>query len=108
MVKKNIGIEAKRPEKECTDEKYPWHGKLSLRGRVFTGTVTSSKSAKTAIVKWHYNYFLKKYERYERRHTSVVAYNPDCIKAKKGDFVKIAECKPISKTKSFAVIEVLK
>ena len=73
----------------------------------FTGIVTSSKPTNTAIVKWYYNYFLKKYERYERRNTRVVAYNPTCINAKKGDKVKIAECKPISKTKSFAVIEVL-
>lgn len=107
MVKKNIGIEAKRPEKECKDEKCPWHGTLSLRGRVFTGVVTSSKPSKTVVVKWHYNYFLKKYERYERRNTRVVAYNPECINAKKGNKVKIAECKPISKTKSFTVIEVL-
>lgn len=108
MVKKNIGIEAKRPEKECKDEKCPWHGTLSLRGRVFTGTVIGSKPSKTAIVRWHYNYFLKKYERYERRHTTVVAYNPECINAKKGDTVKIAECRPVSKTKPFTVIEVLK
>ncbi len=108
MVKKSIGIEAKKPANECKDMKCPWHGALSLRGRVFVGTVVSSKAPKTAVVKWDYNYFLKKFERYERRHSTVVAYNPMCIGAKKGDTVKIAECRPISKTKSFAVIEVLK
>lgn len=108
MVKKSIGIEAKKPEKECNDEKCPWHGKLALRGRVFVGTVASTKPHKTAIVRWNYHYFLKKYERYEKRNTRIVAYNPECIDAKKGDTVKIAECRPISKTKAFAVIEVLK
>ncbi|MBR9682323.1 MAG: 30S ribosomal protein S17 [Candidatus Aenigmarchaeota archaeon] len=105
MVKKNIGIEAKQPENTCEDSKCPWHGQLSLRGRVFTGTVVSNGGKNTVIVRWHYNYFISKYERYERRNTSVSAYNPDCINAKKGDIVKIAECRPISKTKSFAVIE---
>jgi len=108
MVKKNIGIEAEKPEKECTDDKCPWHGTLSVRGRVFVGSVISSKPPKTAIIKWHYHYPLKKYQRYEKRNTRVVAYNPECIDAQKGDIVKIAECRPLSKTKTFTVIEVLK
>ncbi|MDD5416361.1 MAG: 30S ribosomal protein S17 [Candidatus Aenigmarchaeota archaeon] len=107
MVKKSIGIEAKRPKKECTDPKCPWHGKLSLRGRVFIGTVTSSAATQSAVVRWDYNYFLKKYQVYERRHSRVVAHNPECISAKEGDRVKIMECRPISKTKSFAIVEVL-
>lgn len=107
MVKKSIGIEAKKPQKECNDSKCPWHGKLSLRGRIFTGIVTSDKAPRTAVVRWDYNYFLKKYQRYERRHSRVVAHNPECIAAKKGDTVRIMECRPISKTKTFAVIEVL-
>lgn len=105
MVKKSIGIEAKKPDKECNDEKCPWHGKLPLRGRTFTGTVASDGGLRTVIVRWHYNYFIPKFERYERRNTSVSAYNPDCIKAKKGDIVRIAECRPLSKTKSFVVFE---
>jgi len=105
VKKKGIGIDAKAPEKACEDNKCPWHGKLALRGRVFVGDVVSSKSSKTAVVKWHFNRFIPKYERYERRSTKVLAYNPECINAKKGDKVKIAECRLISKNKSFAVVE---
>jgi len=107
MTKKhrNIGIPVKVPADVCDDPKCPWHGKLSLRGRIFKGVVLSSKAVKTAVVKWSFNRFLKKYERYERRNTRVIAYNPDCIKAEKGDIVTISECRPISKTKSFVVIE---
>lgn len=107
MVKKSIGIEAKRPKNTCEDIKCPWHGKLPLRGRVFTGIVISDKAAKTAIVKWEYNYYLPKYERYERRNTTIAVYNPSCINAKKGDKVKIAECRKISKTKAFTVVEII-
>jgi small subunit ribosomal protein S17 len=63
---------------------------------------------KTAVVKWDHVHFIPKYERYERRHTRVSAYNPKCIDAKKGDIVRIAETRPISKTKSFCVIEIVK
>jgi len=110
MVKqkiRNIGIEAKQPEKTCQDEKCPWHGSLSLRGRVFVGEVVSDKAQKTVIVRWDYTRYLPKYERYERRNTKVAAYNPSCIDAKKGDVVKISETRPLSKTKCFCVIEVI-
>lgn len=107
MAKKhrNIGIPVKPPEGMCEDPKCPWHGKLPVRGRIFKGVVISNKATKTAVVKWNFNRFLKKYERYERRNTRVVAYNPECISAKKGDIVTISECRPLSKTKSFVVIE---
>ena len=38
----------------------------------------------------------------------MIVYNPQCVDAKKGDIVKIAECRPLSKTKAFVVIEVMK
>ncbi len=105
---RNIGLEAKPPEKACQDEKCLWHGTLSLRGRIFEGEVISDKAQKTVVVKWDYYNYLPKYQRYERRHSQVHAYNPECIDAKKGDKVRIAECRPLSKTKSFVVIEVKK
>jgi len=103
----NIGIKAVPPTQSCSDPKCPWHGKLSLRGRVFEGNVTGVKGIKTVIIKWGYNFFIPKYERYERRHSRIVAYKPDCIGLKVGDRVKIMECRPLSKTKNFAVVEKL-
>lgn len=102
---RNIGLEAKPPSASCADPKCPWHGKLPVRGRQFIGKVVSDKAKKTAVVEWEYPFYLYKYERYERRRTKVHAYNPECISAKKGDMVKIAECRPLSKTKSFVIIE---
>jgi len=104
---RNIGIKAIPPKKVCNDIKCPWHGNLSLRGRIFTGTVTSAKAPKTAIIEWGFVHYLPKYERYERRHSRIVAYNPECIAAKEGDIVRVAECRPLSKTKSFTIIEIL-
>jgi len=108
MVKqkaRNIGIDVKPPEKTCNDIKCPFHGKLPLRGKVFEGRVVSDKAPKTVVVRWDYHRYNEKYERYERRHSTVIAYNPLCIDAKEGDIVKIAECRPLSKTKRFVVIE---
>ncbi len=103
--KKNIGVDAKPPAKACSDAKCCWHGSLPVRGRVFEGKIISSKASKTVVVKWGYNKFIQKYQRYERRNTTVHAHNPECVSAKMGDTVKIAECRPLSKTKSFVVVE---
>ena len=104
MVKTNIGLDVKAPEGKCEDRKCPWHGQLPVRGRVFEATVKSSKAKNTAVVEWSHNLYLPKYERFERRKNSVGAYNPICIHAKDGDKVIIAECRPLSKTKSFVVV----
>ena len=102
---KNIGLPVKEPNNNCSDDNCPWHGHLKVRGRTFTGIVVSSKPHKTAIVRWHYYNYVKKYERYERRNTKISAFNPDCISSKEGDTVTIAECRPISKTKKFVVVD---
>ena len=109
MPARNIGIPGvKPPEKECSDPNCPFHGTLSIRGIVLEGVVVSDKMDKTVIVEREYLRFIRKYRRYERRRSKIPAHNPPCINAKKGDLVKIAETKPISKTVSFVVIQVIK
>ncbi|MBI2084412.1 MAG: 30S ribosomal protein S17 [Candidatus Aenigmarchaeota archaeon] len=105
MKVRNIGIDANPPKKECSDAKCVWHGKTPIRGGVLKGKIVSAKAHKTAVVKREFLHFLPKYERYERRHSKITAYNPACIDAKEGDTVTIAECRPLSKTKSFIIIE---
>lgn len=107
---KNIGIETAKPAKapKNVDPKDPFHGALKVRGRIFTGTVTSAKMQKTVSVEWPRRTFNNKYERFEMRRTTVKAHNPESIDAKEGDIVRIAETRPLSKTKNFVVIEVVK
>ena len=102
---KNIGINVKMPSKKCNDSNCPFHGGLSLRGRQFTGTIVSTKMRKTAIAEFARLHFLKKYERYEKRRTRLKVHNPECLNAKEGDIVSIMECRPLSKTKNFVIVE---
>ena len=102
---RDIGYDVKQPEKECDDPNCPFHGKLPVRGKILEGNVVSSKMSSTVIVERNYLHYVPKYERYERRRSRTPAHNPICINAKKGDKVKIAECRPLSKTKHFVVIE---
>jgi small subunit ribosomal protein S17 len=104
-MKTNIGVEVKAPEKKCEDIRCPFHGSLSTYGRTFTGTVASDKMSRTVSVVWERRVHIPKYERYEKRRSKVKAHNPDCMNAKEGDKVTIIQCRPISKTKQFVVIE---
>jgi small subunit ribosomal protein S17 len=105
MKDSNIGIDVKPPKQKCEDENCPFHGSLTCRGRSFTGTVVSDKMHKTVVVEWVRKNYLKKYERYEKRRTKLKVHNPPCINAKEGDLVSIVECKPLSKTKNFVIVE---
>jgi small subunit ribosomal protein S17 len=103
----NIGINAKEPKGTCDSDKCPWHGHLKIRGRIFIGNAVSVKASNTAIVEWNYYSKVPKFERYERRNTKIAAHLPKCMAVKVGDKVKVAECRPLSKTKKFVVVEII-
>jgi len=103
---RNIGIVISAPKKECVDKRCPFHGTLGVRGRLFSGRIVSSKAKNMIVVEREYTHLIKKYKRHERRKSKMHAYLPPCIDAKEGDEVRIAECRPLSKTVSFVVIEV--
>ena len=93
---------------ECNDPKCPVHGSVKTRGAHLSGLVVSDKAKKTAIVQVDYTIYTYKYERYLRKRSRIAAYNPECINAKTGDTVDIAETRRLSKTKSFAITNVIK
>ncbi|MBP2029226.1 small subunit ribosomal protein S17 [Methanohalophilus levihalophilus] len=101
---KDIGLDVPTPSEECDDVNCPFHGELPVRGQILTGTVVSNKMDKTVVIQQKYEKFINKYQRYEKRQSKIHAHNPPCINAKVGDVVTIAECRPLSKTKSFVVI----
>ena len=102
---RNIGISVAPPRKTCNDPICVFHGSLPVRGKSFNGTVVSSKSSKMVVVAMEYPHPVAKYKRLERSRSKVHAYIPACISATEGQQVKIAECRPLSKTVSFTVIE---
>jgi small subunit ribosomal protein S17 len=102
---RNIGVEVNPPIESCTDPACPFHGKLSVRGQVINCVVISSRMDKTAIVHREVKRYIPKYERYEKRTHKYAVHNPQCLNVQRGDMVKIMECRPLSKSKSFVVIE---
>ena len=60
------------------------------------------------VVSREFPHQVAKYQRYERSRSRVHAYLPECIDVTEGDEITIAECRPLSKTVSFVVIEGIK
>ncbi len=104
---KNIGIEVQKITKSCTDKKCPFHGTLKVRGRILKGTIVGKDVHKSATLEFTRRFYVPKYERYEKRKTRIRVHNPTCVDAQKGDFVKVSECRKLSKSKSFVIIEKL-
>lgn len=102
---RNIGLNVKAPDESCNDNNCPFHGSLPVRGQILNGVVSSAKMQRTVQVKKEYMHYIPKYERYEKRTSAYTAHCPPCIKTKVGDNVRIAECRPLSKTISFVIVE---
>ncbi|OYT36362.1 30S ribosomal protein S17 [Candidatus Pacearchaeota archaeon ex4484_71] len=107
---KNKKTENKKVKEEtsCKDRDCPFHGNLKLRGKTFKGTVVS-KHPKRVAIEFERMVYVRKYERYAKTKTKIHARLPTCMErdVEIGDFVKIRECRPLSKIIHFVVVEKL-
>ena len=74
--------------------------------RTKSGVVTSDKMNQTVTVMIERKIKHPLYKKYIKKSTNIHAHDPD-NKCQQGDLVKIAECRPISKTKSWKVVEIV-
>ena len=91
------------------DHKCPFTSDVSIRGRIFKGVLLSTKMSRTLILRRDYLHYIKKYNRFEKRHHNLPAHcSPAFGRTKVGDIVVVGQCRPISKTVRFNVIRVEK
>lgn len=110
---KNVGLGFKTPREAIDgtyiDKKCPFTSDVSIRGRVLTGTVVSTKMKRTVVIRREYLHFIPKYSRFEKRHTNFAAHCSPCfVGIKSGDVVTVGECRPLSKTVRFNVLKIQK
>lgn len=108
---KDVGLGFKTPREAITgnyiDKKCPFTSNVSIRGRILTGVVKSNKMKRTIIIRREYLRFVKKYNRYEKRHKNLAAHISPCfIGVNVGDLVTVGQCRPLSKTVRFNVLKV--
>ena len=80
--------------------------KIKKTGKTFTGLVLSAKMQDTIVISLDYKYRHPIYKKTVRKRHKIYAQNN--LKAKIGDLVMVKECRPLSKTKRFTTLEILK
>lgn len=109
---KNVGLGFRTPkeaiEGQYIDKKCPFTGNLSLRGQIIKGMVISKKMKNTIVIRRDYLHFIKKYRRFEKRHTNIPVHISPCFRVEEGDIVTAGQTRPISKTVNFNVLKVKK
>jgi len=108
---KDVGLGFRTPknaiEGHYIDKKCPFTGLVSIRGRILTGTVISTKMHRTIIIRREYLHFIPKYARYEKRHSNLAAHVSPAFRVAEGDRVTVGQCRPLSKTVRFNTLRVL-
>ena len=99
------GLDVAAPKKKCDDPRCPFHGSVKVRGRLLSGKAVSTAGKSFAVVEMEYLHKVPKFNRGERRRSRVSAHVPPCVEVGDGDSVTIGECRPLSKTISFVVVE---
>jgi|TARA_Y100000294_G_scaffold174790_2_gene193508 small subunit ribosomal protein S17 len=91
---------------EKTDKKQMKGKKLvGTRGRVFQGEVVKKFDTRV-VIEFERTVRIAKYERYAKKKTRIHAKIPENMEVELGDFVKVRECRPLSKIIHFMVTEV--
>jgi small subunit ribosomal protein S17 len=104
---RDIGIDVRAPARApaAGDNLNPFNGTLPVRGVTIVGRVVENRMQGTVIVEKQHQRLVPKYERFEKRTSRYPAHLPSNIDVEVGDEVTIAECRPISKTVKFVVVE---
>merc|ERR1719232_530171 len=105
---KKIGLGFKTPQTAINggyvDKKCPFTSNVAIRGRIFKGVVISTKMKNTIVIRRDYLHFIKKYNRFEKRHKTVSAHCSPAFRLRTGDVVTVGQSRPLSKTVRFNVI----
>ena len=105
---RNIGLPVKEPKKKSVENEInnPFNGSLTIRGKLFEGIVINAKAKGTVVIQKESPIYFKKFKRFGRSKNKIHAHVPSYLNVQKGDYVIAAECRPISKSVSFVIVEV--
>jgi len=105
---RNIGLPVKELKKKPDENENnnPFNGSLSIRGKIFEGTVINAKAKGTVVIERESLIDFTKFKRFGRSKNKIHAHVPSNLDIQEGDYVVAAECRPISKSVSFVVVEV--
>merc|ERR1712029_1282144 len=94
-----LGFKARQGDVNASfvDKKCPVTGNVSISGSILTGTITKMKMQRTVIIRRDYLLYIKKYNRFEKRHKNMAVHlSPWFRDVKVGDVATVGECRPLS------------
>ena len=105
---RNIGLPVKELKKKPVknEKNNPFNGSLSIRGKIFEGIVINAKAKGTVVIERESLIDFTKFKRFGRSKNKIHAHVPSNLDIQEGDRVVAAECRQISKSVSFVVVEV--
>ena len=105
---RNIGLPVKELKKKPVENENnnPFNGSLSIRGKIFEGIVINAKAKGTVVIERESLIEFSKFKRFGRSKNKIHAHVPSNLDIQEGDYVVAAECRRISKSVSFVVVEV--
>ena len=106
---KNVGLGFKTPKAamngKYVDKKCPFTGNVSIRGRLMRGVVHSTACKRSIVIRRDYLHYVQKYQRYMHRHKNFSVHCSPCFEPKVGDEVIVGQCRPLSKTIRYNVLQ---
>jgi len=109
---KQVGLGIKTPrtaiEGTYVDKKCPWTGSVNIRGKLLTGVIKTTKMKNTVIIRKDYLHFIKKYNRFEKRHKNTPIHVSPAFRVKVGDEILAGQCRPLSKTVRFNMLKMIR
>ena len=108
---KSVGLGFKTPkaavEGRYIDQKCPFTGNVSIRGRIIRARVRSTKMKRSIVIRRNYLHYINKYQRYMKRHKNFTVHCSPCFEPAVGDEVIVGQCRPLSKTVRYNVLQVV-
>merc|ERR1711920_149789 len=84
-------------------------GNVSIRGKILKGMCISAyKMRHTIVMRRTYLHYIKKFNRFEKRHGNIAVHCSPCFDVEEGDIITAGQCRPLSKTVRFNVLKVEK
>merc|ERR1711918_335842 len=106
-----LGFATPKEAKEgnFVDKKCPFTGNVSIRGKILKGMCITTKMKRTIIIRREYLHYIKKYNRFEKRHKNISVHLSPCFRDTAiGDTLTVGECRPLSKTVKYNTLKVSK
>lgn len=78
------------------DKKCPFTGNVSIRGRILSGVVKTTKMKRTIVIRRDYLHYIAKYNRFEKRHSTLPAHCSPAFLVREGQKVVVGQCRCVS------------